>query len=83
VRAASSSFTTVPVAVDPAQAGFAAVAFGHTHKPLAEFQGNVMFLNPGSAGSRRFKLPVSIRLRVSPQELQPEIIDLSHMRPGK
>jgi hypothetical protein len=43
-----------------------------------------MFLNPGSAGPRRFKLPVSIaRLRVSPQELQPEIIDLSHTRSGK
>jgi putative phosphoesterase len=72
------------LAVDPAHAGFAAVVFGHTHKPLAEFQGRVMFLNPGSAGPRRFRLPITIaRIRVSPSRLQPEIIDLSRMRPGQ
>jgi uncharacterized protein len=72
------------LAIDPAHAGFAAVVFGHTHKPLADFQEGVMFLNPGSAGPRRFKLPVSIALvRVSASRLQPEIIDLSRMRPGK
>ncbi len=70
--------------IDPAHAGFAAVVFGHTHKPLADFQEGVMFLNPGSAGPRRFKLPISIALvRVSASRLQPEIIDLSRMRPGK
>jgi uncharacterized protein len=72
------------LAIDPAHAGFAAVVFGHTHKPLAEFQEGVMFLNPGSAGPRRFKLSVSIaRVRVSPSGLQPEIIDLLRMRPDK
>jgi predicted phosphodiesterase len=51
--------------------------FGHSHKPLAEVQNGVLFLNPGSAGPRRFRLPISIaRLRVSPMGLQPEIIEL-------
>ena len=72
------------LAIDTSHAGFAVVVFGHTHKPLADFQEGVMFLNPGSAGPRRFKLPVSIALvRVSASRLQPEIIDLSRMRPGK
>ena len=65
------------LAVHPAHAGFAAVVFGHSHKPLAEVQNGVLFLNPGSAGPRRFRLPISIaRLRVSPMGLQPEIIEL-------
>jgi len=65
------------LAVHPGHAGFAAVVFGHSHKPLAEVQNGVLFLNPGSAGPRRFRLPISIaRLRVSPMGLQPEIIEL-------
>jgi hypothetical protein len=37
-----------------------AVVFGHSHKPLIEKRGGVLFINPGSAGPRRFKLPVTI-----------------------
>src|SRR6476469_349039 len=52
--------------LDPAAAGFAAVIFGHSHKPSIEWRDGVLYLNPGSAGPRRFKLPVTIaRLRAS------------------
>jgi predicted phosphodiesterase len=33
---------------------------GHSHKPLVEERGSVLFVNPGSAGPRRFKLPISV-----------------------
>ena len=46
--------------LDPAAAQFAAVIFGHSHKPSIETQDRVLYLNPGSAGPRRFSLPVSI-----------------------
>jgi uncharacterized protein len=63
--------------LDPAAAGFAAVIFGHSHQPLIETRAGVLFLNPGSAGRRRFKLPVAVaRIRVSGRRLQPEIVEL-------
>jgi predicted phosphodiesterase len=63
--------------LDPAAAGFAAVVFGHSHQPLIETRNGVLFLNPGSAGPRRFKLPVSIaRITVSGTEMRPEILEL-------
>ena len=46
--------------VDPAAAGFAAVVFGHSHRPSIETRNGVLFLNPGSAGPRRFKLPITV-----------------------
>jgi putative phosphoesterase len=48
--------------LDPAAAGFAAVIFGHTHRPHAEYKDGILFLNPGSAGPRRFTLPVTLAL---------------------
>jgi predicted phosphodiesterase len=63
--------------VDPAKAGYAAVISGHSHKPRIERRDGVLFLNPGSAGPRRFKLPVTVAmLRVSPAGLDAEIRDL-------
>jgi putative phosphoesterase len=38
----------------------AAVIYGHSHQPAAEYRGPVLYLNPGSAGPRRFRLPVSV-----------------------
>ena len=62
---------------EPAPAGCAAVIFGHTHKPLVETRNDVLYVNPGSAGPRRFKLPVTVaRLRVAGRELRPEIVPL-------
>jgi len=45
--------------LDPAAAGFAAVLFGHSHKPSIEWKKNVLYLNPGSCGPRRFNLPIT------------------------
>jgi hypothetical protein len=63
--------------IDPAAAGFAAVVFGHSHRPSIERRGGVLFLNPGSAGPRRFKLPVTVaRVGVSGRRMRAEIIAL-------
>jgi hypothetical protein len=45
--------------VDPRRDGIKVVVTGHSHKPLIEERDGVLFVNPGSAGPRRFKLPVS------------------------
>jgi uncharacterized protein len=46
--------------VEPAAAGFTAIISGHSHNPAIERRGGVLFANPGSAGPRRFKLPVTV-----------------------
>jgi len=46
--------------LDPRAAGFAAVIAGHSHQPRSEERGGVLYFNPGSAGPRRFRLPISI-----------------------
>jgi putative phosphoesterase len=46
--------------LNPETAGVSAVVFGHSHQPLIESRRGVLFLNPGSAGPRRFTLPVTI-----------------------
>jgi putative phosphoesterase len=46
--------------LDPAAAGFTAVVSGHSHKPVIEDRGEILFVNPGSAGPRRFSLPVTV-----------------------
>ena len=46
--------------IDPSAAGIRAVVAGHSHKPRVEERGNVLFVNPGSAGPRRFTLPISV-----------------------
>jgi putative phosphoesterase len=62
---------------DPPAAGFAAVIFGHSHRPSLETRDGVLYLNPGSAGPRRFSLPVTIaRVRISGRDLHPEIVEL-------
>jgi putative phosphoesterase len=63
--------------LDPAQAGFAAVVYGHSHRPLIETRQGVLFLNPGSAGPRRFTLPITVaRVTVSSRSMSPEIVQL-------
>jgi hypothetical protein len=46
--------------VDPAAMGVRIVISGHSHQPMVKDRGGVLFINPGSAGPRRFKLPVSV-----------------------
>ncbi len=61
----------------PAVAGFHAVISGHSHQPGIEERAGVLYLNPGSAGPRRFKLPVTVgRIAVAAGKLQAEIIEL-------
>ncbi|MGA3127099.1 MAG: metallophosphoesterase family protein [Candidatus Korobacteraceae bacterium] len=61
----------------PKAAGIAAVIFGHTHQPAIEWRDGVLFFNPGSAGPRRFSLPVTVgRIEIVAGELRPEIIEI-------
>jgi putative phosphoesterase len=63
--------------LDPAAAGFSAVLSGHSHKPLIEWRQGVLYMNPGSAGPRRFSLPVSIGLvAIGADGLQPRLVTL-------
>ena len=64
--------------LNPRAAGFVAVISGHSHKPLAEKRDGVLYFNPGSAGPRRFSLPISVGLlRITKGELHPEVIELA------
>jgi hypothetical protein len=46
--------------IDPAAAGIRVVVSGHSHKPRIDQRDGIFFINPGSAGPRRFKLPISV-----------------------
>jgi len=63
--------------LDPAAAGFRAVISGHSHRPSLSRRNGVLFLNPGSAGPRRFRLPVSAAiLRLEGESLEADLIEL-------
>jgi len=62
---------------DPFERGIAAVISGHSHKPSIIKRDGVLFVNPGSAGPRRFKLPVVVgKLRIADGKLKAVIIEL-------
>jgi len=63
--------------LDPAAAGFQIVVSGHSHKPASTEHRGILFINPGSAGPRRFDLPVTLaRLDLSQKPWTVEFIDL-------
>ena len=64
--------------LDPAAAKFAAVLYGHSHRPHIERRKGVLYFNPGSCGPRRFELPVTVGLLIIGKEgvLNAEIIPL-------
>jgi len=63
--------------LDPAAAGFAAVITGHSHRPALGRKQGVLYLNPGSAGPRRFSLPPSCaRLDVRGADVRAQLIEL-------
>jgi len=63
--------------LDPAAAGFAGVISGHSHKPRIDWHKGVLYFNPGSAGPRRFSLPISIGLlTVYADRMEPQLLDL-------
>jgi putative phosphoesterase len=63
--------------LDPPTAGFHAVITGHTHRPKMETKDGVLYFNPGSAGPRRFDLPVSVgRLAMTDGKFAGELVYL-------
>lgn len=63
--------------LNPKAAGFAAVIRGHSHQPKQQMKDGVLYFNPGSAGPRRFKLPISVgRLEILNGEIEAKILDL-------
>ena len=65
------------VDLNPKAAGFAAVISGHSHKPKQEVKDGVLYFNPGSAGPRRFKLPISVgRLEIADGKVSGEILEI-------
>jgi len=64
--------------LDPEAAGFSAVITGHTHRAHEYRKGKVLFLNPGSAGPKRFDLPITLaRLNVEKEPWRVEFIPLT------
>ena len=63
--------------LNPNAAGFAAVISGHSHQPKQQMKDGVLYFNPGSAGPRRFKLPISVgRLQILKNGIEAKILDL-------
>jgi len=63
--------------INPVVAGVAAVISGHSHKPSIESRGGVLYLNPGSAGPRRFSLPVTVALMtIDADSISARIVEL-------
>ena len=64
--------------LDPAATGFRIVISGHTHQPKSHLRDGVLYINPGSAGPRRFSLPISLaRLNLAKTPWQVEYVELS------
>jgi len=60
--------------LDPVAAGIAAVISGHSHHPAIEWRKGVLYFNPGSAGPRRFSLPLSVGfLEISETGIEPRL----------
>ena len=60
------------------EAGFGVVVFGHSHRPKLEERNGVLYFNPGSAGPRRFNLPVSLgKLTIQAGKAHAELITLA------
>jgi uncharacterized protein len=67
--------------LDPAAAGYQVVVSGHSHKPSMERRGGVLYLNPGSAGPRRFKLPIAVaELKVTGGAVEGRLAELAISR---
>jgi putative phosphoesterase len=69
--------SVVDLDIDVASAGIACVVSGHSHQPGVVERGGVLYLNPGSAGLRRFKLPVTVaRVTVGAEGISAEIVEI-------
>ena len=67
--------------VMPVPDGISAVVYGHSHEPSVEHRGGIVYLNPGSAGPRRFRLPITVaRMSIVSGQLTAQIIDVPSTR---
>jgi len=65
--------------IDPNGAGVRVVVSGHSHKPVIEHRDGVVFVNPGSAGPRRFKLPISVaELVIAGSSVSARLVELTN-----
>ena len=65
------------IGIDPAASGMSVVVSGHSHRPSQARRDGVLYINPGSAGPRRFSLPVAAgRLTIRDGTVEPELIEL-------
>jgi putative phosphoesterase len=63
--------------IDPAAAGVRVVVCGHSHKPIVEERDGILYVNPGSCGPRRFKLPISAgEITVSGSAVRGRLVNL-------
>lgn len=63
--------------IEPSAAGVQVVVSGHSHSPMVEERHGVLYVNPGSSGPRRFKLPICVgELRVDGRSVSARIVDL-------
>jgi len=63
--------------IDPVEAGVRVVVSGHSHKPAVLERDGVLYVNPGSAGPRRFKLPISVaEITIDAGKIVPRLVDL-------
>jgi putative phosphoesterase len=63
--------------IDPARAGHRVVVSGHSHRPKHEERDGVHYVNPGSAGPRRFRLPIAVgRLDIAENAVSVALLDL-------
>src|SRR4051794_38050958 len=66
------------IRLDPAASGFDVVVSGHSHRPKIETKNGVLYVNPGSAGPRRFKLPVAVAtVTLSDRAILPRILEIA------
>jgi uncharacterized protein len=62
---------------DPVARGYQVILSGHSHKPSVSTRDGILFVNPGSAGPRRFKLPIAVgKLFIQNNQVNAEIIEL-------
>jgi uncharacterized protein len=67
------------IKLDPGASGFDAVISGHSHRPKVETKNGVLYVNPGSAGPRRFKLPIAVAtVALTDRAILPRISKIVH-----
>ena len=70
--------------VDPVAAGFQVVVSGHSHKPAMQTRNGVLYVNPGSAGPRRFSLPVAVaELEIVGRTVKANMVELDVTYPKR